>query len=215
MQPYYEESGITIYHGDCREILPFLRRPDVIVTDPPYGINFVHGGGGGAKGPSSVFGGIRVHGDSEPFDPRMLLDKADTVILWGANHYAHLLPPSSGWLVWDKRDGIAQNDQADCEMAWSNQPVAARLKRHYWMGLVRASELREPRVHPTQKPIEIMGWSISQCGNGSQLICDPYMGSGTTLVAAKRRGLECIGIEIEEKYCEIAAKRLSQGVLAF
>lgn len=211
MKPYYEEDGIMIYHGDCREILPTLPKVDLVLTDPPYGIGFMHGVGGGCAARSTVFAKIAVCGDDSPFDPSPWL-KFPAAILWGANHYASRLPDSSCWLVWDKREGMCHNDQADCELAWTSFNSPARLKRHYWNGMLKASEHGEPRVHPTQKPIELMKWCI---GFAEGSILDPFMGSGTTLRAAKDLGRKAIGIEIEEKYCEIAAKRLSQKVFDF
>jgi site-specific DNA-methyltransferase (adenine-specific)/modification methylase len=211
MKPYYDHAGITIYHGDCRE---FVAATMACVTDPPYGIGYMHGEGGGCLAKSTIFADIPIANDDAPFDPAFLLWMQGTLILWGANHYASKLPNSSCWLVWDKRDGMCTNDQADCEMAWTNLESPARLKRHYWNGMLKASERDEPRVHPTQKPVEIMKWCIGFT-DPEETIYDPFMGSGTTLRAAKDLGRRAIGIEIEEKYCEIAAKRLSQEVFQF
>jgi site-specific DNA-methyltransferase (adenine-specific) len=215
MKPYYEEAGITIYHGDCREILPQLGRFDLLLTDPPYGIGFVHSGKGGCLAKSTVFGGVSVIGDDVPFEPAHLLDVADKVVMWGANHYADKLPASSSWLIWDKREGMCENDQADCELAWSNIGGPARLLRHYWNGMLKASEKGVPRVHPTQKPVSLMKWCISRVQIAACSLVDPYAGSGTSLVAAKDLGILATGIELEEKYCEIAANRLRQSVLNF
>jgi len=211
MKPYYSHAGITIYHGDCREILPHVKA-DCVVTDPPYGIG--ERTDRLSKG-RSVLAWNRdyppVHGDDAPFDPTPWL--AWPAILWGANHYASRLPDSATWLVWDKRDGNPSNDNADCEMAWSNVGGPARLFSHHWQGMIRASERREPRQHPTQKPVALMRWCLGFVPDGT--ILDPFMGSGTTLVAAKLEGRRAIGIEIEERYCEIAAKRLAQEVFDF
>lgn len=211
MKPYYEHQGIQIFHGDCREVLPSLGSVELVLTDPPYGIGYIHGVGGGCLARSTNFADVPVRGDSEPFDPTFLLN-ARTAILWGANHYANRLPNSPCWLVWDKREGMCVNDQADCELAWTSLDSPARLKRHYWNGMLKASERGEPRIHPTQKPVELMKWCL---GFADGIILDPFMGSGTTLRAAKDLGRRAIGIEIEEKYCEIAAKRLSQEVFSF
>lgn len=142
------------------------------------------------------------------------------VVLWGANHYADRLPPSPSWLVWDKVDGLESgravgfNDQADVEMAWSNLGGPARLYRHRWMGLLKSSERDQRRLHPTQKPIALMAWIIANWTMPGDLIIEPYMGSGPALRAAKDLGRRAVGIEIEERYCEVAAKRLGQEVLA-
>lgn len=205
MKPYYDHKGITIYHGDCRELLNGLPRNACVVADPPYGMAYQHGrrAGGRALG----FDGESVVGDDTPFDPSPLLSFASAV-LWGANHYASRLPDSRGWLVWDKRGGIAPNDQSDCEMAWTNLIGVARLFHRYWNG----GGISEERWHPTQKPVALMRWCID-FAPAESLILDPFMGSGTTLRAAKDLGRRAIGIEIEERYCEIAAKRLQQEVL--
>lgn len=158
-------EGVILYLCDCREILPTLSKVDALVTDPPYGIAFVHGEGGDGIGGGryvSKFNGVPVTGDDVPFDPRPLLSIAPAVVLFGANHYSDKLPSASKWLVWDKRRGFTRNDFADCEIAWTNIGGVARLISHYWNGMMRDSEKGVPRVHPTQKPIEVMRWVIEQ-----------------------------------------------------
>ncbi len=207
MRPYYEHGGITIYHGDCREILPTLPKVDLVLTDPPYGMAYVHGA---ARGPNaSALNNWAIHGDDAPFDPSLVLS-FPRVILWGANHYADKLPPSAGWLVWDKRCNTVVNDQSDCEMAWTNFMTTARLYYLVWDGFRRGGgEKSKPRVYPAQKPVDLMKWCISRAPETKSVI-DPYCGSGPTLEAAK-----VIGIDIEERACELSAKRLAQEVLAF
>jgi len=210
MKPYYDEDGCTIYHGDCREVLPELSF-DVILSDPPYGIN--HPTNYAERGMSNLApckNYAPVYGDDGGFEPEAFI--GSPCILWGANHYSDKLPPSSGWLVWDKQrpDDL---DQSRCELAWSNFVKGVRLFPFLWNGMMRASyELLE---HPTQKPIALMKWCLQGRWTPSGTVLDPFMGSGTTLRAAKDLGRRAIGIEIEEKYCEIAAKRLSQKVLNF
>lgn len=213
-KPYFQDDAVTIYHGDCREIVPLLGRFDAVITDPPYGIGYVHSGRGGCAARSTRFGGVSVRGDNEPFDPRPWLS-FPSVILWGANHYADLLPRSSGWLVWDKRGGMASNDQSDCELAWTNVITVARLRTQVWNGMITSGEQRGlRRVHPTQKPVELMAWCITLAGD-VQTILDPFAGSGTTGRAAKDLGRKAVLIELEERYCEIAARRMGQEVLPF
>ncbi len=209
MTPYYQDESVTIYHGDCREVLAGLRheRVGLLLTDPPYGIDL--------DTDNSSRGGnrfARIVGDAEPFDPVHLL-AYDRAILFGANHYASRLPDSGSWIVWDKRDGVMQNTNADCELAWTNLGGPARVYRHLWAGFLRDSERGESRVHPTQKPVALMAQLIADHSRPGDLVLDPYMGSGATVIAAKQMSRRAIGIEIEERYCEVAATRCSQGVL--
>lgn len=204
----------TLYLGDCLEILPSLPKVDAVVTDPPYGIGFCHGAGGDGIGGgryASKFNGVRVTGDERPFDPTPLLTLAPVAVLFGANHYAHLLPAASKWLVWDKRCNLTRNDFADCELAWTNLGGVARLKNHYWNGMMRDSEKGVARVHPTQKPVEVMAWAIKEIGD-AETILDPYMGSGTTGVACVQLGRKFLGIEIEPQYFDIACERIRAAV---
>jgi DNA modification methylase len=217
MIPYYQDDAVTIYHGDCREILPTLQKVDLVVTDPPYGIgadknlraNKQHGK---ACAPSKDYGIGKWDNktpDKEIFLNIIALSKFQ--IIWGGNYFS--LSPSPCWLVWDKDNG--DNNYADCELAWTNLEAAVRKFRYRWMGMLQeqAGEKKEIREHPTQKPVPVMKWAITLAPE-SKTILDPFMGSGTTLRAAKDLGRKAIGIELEEKYCEIAAKRMMQEVLA-
>ncbi len=216
MKPYYEHGGITIYHGDCRG-LPLFLDGCAVVSDPPYGNKIgTWYGQGIRRGAYDVPGKNYppIHGNDKPFDPAHWLSWP-FVLLWGAEHYAQRLPEKGRWLVWDKRCGvIPDRNQGDCEFAWCSEPGVSRVFRHIWDGMVKASERGIPRQHPTQKPVELMQWCIGFALPGLTIL-DPYAGSGTTLLAAKNLGRRAIGIEIEEKYCEIAAQRLSQEVLDF
>src|SRR5690606_15437883 len=153
-----------------------------------------------------------IVGDDRPFDPTHLLNIAQTVCLWGANHYSHLLPKASCWLVWDKRDGCNPNPLADCELAWVNRDAPARLFHHRWMGMIRASE-HGPRLHPTQKPVALMRWVLDtlRVPQGATVL-DPYCGAGATGVACVQTGRNFIGIEIDPGYCEIARRRIAEAV---
>lgn len=211
--PYYADSAVTIYLGDSRQLLAagIGADADAVITDPPYGIGYSPAKDNG-KVPKTFIGKNIVVGDDKPFDPAFLLSWP-TVVLFGANHYAHRLPPSSEWVCWDKRDGMDSNDFADCELIWTSRPGTARVWRHRWSGYNRASEHHVRRVHPTQKPVALMRWLISRYSAPGDCVLDPFMGSGTTLRAAKDCGRKAIGIEIDERYCEIAVRRLAQEVL--
>ncbi len=203
MRPYYQESGITIYHGDCREVLPELHSFDLCLTDPPYGLGArMHSGGTWATDPKYD---AMLEWDNALPDSDMLsiLSRAMRSIVWGGNLYA--LPPSRSWLIWKKIPSLPT--MADCEFAWTNFDRPAKC----------FESTRSPdgiHEHPTQKPVSLMNWCLQSADFAKSMI-DPFMGSGSSLVAAKRRAITAVGIDREERYCEIAAKRLAQGVLDF
>jgi DNA modification methylase len=212
MKPYYQDESVTIYNADCRDVLPTLDKVDLVLTDPPYGI-------GEAAGKNKSRGEFAIptdYGndswDEQPVDPVLLAlvrSKGETQIIFGGNYYD--LPPTSCWLIWDKENGAT--DFADAEMAWTNMKSAVRLFKYNWNGMWQGDmKNKEKRQHPTQKPMPVMRWCIEQSKTAGTIL-DPFMGSGTTLRAAKDLGRKAIGIELEEKYCEIAAKRMSQLVM--
>ena len=214
--PYYDAGGITIYHGDCRRIMPLLGRFDLLMADPPYGIGAdamqsKRGGkqGGNARAPSRNYGASDW--DAAPVEEWVMLlarSLCKKQIIFGGNYYK--LPPCKGPLVWDKENG--KNTYADGELAWNNLGIALRIKRHRWHGMLRKGG--EDRHHPTQKPLEVIQWAIMQAGE-VRTILDPWAGSGTTGHAAKNLGMQCVMIEQDERHCETAARRLAQDVLTF
>jgi len=212
-QPYYEDEHVTLYHGDCREILPHLPQVDLVLTDPPYGI-------GEAAGKNKSRGKLAVSKDygNDSWDDKPIqqsvIDSLITqpAVIFGGNYYA--MPPSSCWLVWDKH---ITKDFADCELAWTNLPGAIRKIDYLWNGCMKKRP--EQRFHPTQKPLDVMKWCISQADTKLkrqvQTILDPFAGSGTTLRAAKDMNRRCIGVEQSKEYCDLIVKRMKQQVLAF
>jgi site-specific DNA-methyltransferase (adenine-specific)/modification methylase len=211
MSPYYEHGGIQIFLGDCREVLPTLGAFDLVVTDPPYGIAVTVSDKTARDRPWLAQLGP-IAGDELPFDPAPLLALGISAILWGANHYASRLPDSKGWLAWDKatRNGLDLK-HAEIELAWSNCIARPRAFRHMWSGPYRDSE-RGTRYHPTQKPVALMSWCLALVPE-AKTVLDPYMGSGPVARACKDAGRRYVGIEIDERYAEIAAKRCAQEVL--
>jgi DNA modification methylase len=207
--PFYQDASCTIYNGDCRDILPLIPRFDLLLTDPPYGLGDKwNGGGGGEKSSWSFNPGEAKQWDMETSDAVPAAIKvAEHAIIWGGNYYH--LPPSRCWLLWDKKQPDTWTT-GQAEMAWTtiDRPVRvfrlAQCEAHGQMG---------HKCHPTQKPLSLMQWCLKWVD--AQTILDPFMGSGTTLVAAKLEGRKAVGIEISEKYCEIAANRLRQSVFAF
>lgn len=209
MKPYYEADGITIYHGDCREIVPHLGRFDLLLTDPPYGI-----GKDGQKATTGGHGGRKAYefkGWDQERPPgwlvQMLMESADLHVIWGGNYFADLLPPAMKWFVWDKGQRI---NQSDGELAYTSLGGALRI-----LTLNRVELAADGAEHPTQKPEKLIRWCISQADEVREVrtILDPFAGSGTTGRAAKDLGKQATLIEREERYCEIAARRLSQCVL--
>jgi site-specific DNA-methyltransferase (adenine-specific) len=197
-------GNATLYRGDCMEVLPTLGKVDAVITDPPYGM-----GRDGKPASTSSHGGHKGYEflgwdsgapDAEAF--RLLLAAGDKQIIWGANFYPQHLPPSMGWLVWDKGQRISQSD---CELAFTNMQKALRV-----FTLNRAAINQDGAVHPTQKPLALMLWCIEQAGR-PQTILDPFMGSGTTGVAAVQMGRQFIGIEREPSYFDIACRRIEQA----
>ena len=204
----------TLYLGDCAEILPTLARVDVVITDPPYGINESAGKAKTRTGPGGIGGGkyVRDYGNDDWDKAPISQDLIEAVIaagkhavVFGGNYYR--LPPTSCWLIWDKLNGV--NDFADCEIAWTNLPKAIRRLQFLWNGMLRANKEKRGD-HPTQKPEGVMRWCIEQAGDVLQIL-DPFMGSGTTGVAAAQMGRAFIGIEREEKYFDIACRRIEQA----
>lgn len=190
-----------LYLGDCLEILPQLDKVDAVITDPPYGIG-QDGGAQRTRG-SKRTNGAKIGWDSERpskyvFD---MMEAAGSVrIYWGGNYFSDYLPASMGWLYWEKRMG---GDFSDGELAWTSQHKALRQFSYY-----RKNKGDE---HPTQKPVDLMKWCIEQCKNTPKSILDPFMGSGTTGVAAIQMGRRFIGIEKELTYFDIACKRIEQA----
>lgn len=206
MKPYYSERGIEIYLGDCREILPQLDKVDLVLTDPPYGLGRkLHDGGTWSTNP--IYDAM-TKWDIAPVDNALLLSVVALgghAIVWGGNYFT--LPPSRCWLSWKKINSV--QTMADIELAWTNFDANAR----QFEEIVNSDG---KRGHPTQKPLSLMAWCIAQADRNegaTQTILDPFMGSGTTLRAAKDLGRSAIGIEICEAYCEIAVQRLRQEVL--
>ncbi len=213
MKPYFETDLGKLYCGDSLDYLDIISDADAIIADPPYGIDLNGMSGTYRSKWVNAADEYLIIGDDKPFDPSPWIRFPKT-ILWGGIHFAHKLPSSRAWIVWDKREGTTSDNQADCEIAWTNLKGPARLYSHLWRGLCRRGEenvSRQGRFHPTQKPIALMMFCIEMCKlDPGSLIVDPYMGSGTTLIAAERYGHKYIGIEISEKYCEIAANRIKR-----
>lgn len=195
-------GNAELWHGDCREILPLLPQSDLILTDPPYGI-----GADKKKAHSS----IRDNDDweDENWDNAtppawmfgLMRERAGVLMVWGGNYFADMLPASSGWLCWRKPEAETGFSLADVELCWTSLDFAARTKTY---------PRRDGNDHPTQKPVPVIQWSMSFAPD-AETVCDPYMGSGTTGVAAAYMGKRFVGIERSRKYFEIACERIARA----
>lgn len=220
-KPYYQDDAVTIYHSDCRQILPLLPKVDLVLTDPPYGLGLdmvLHHG----TSEKSIHESSEWNSHIPPAECFDLIHRAsENRIIWGCNYFGSNIP-DRGRMVHDKMLCIEGT-----HLRWSEADLAScsfqnriTIFRYRWNGNVQGRSINwnntgpDARVHPTQKPLALMRWCIEQA-NHPQIVLDPYMGSGTTLRAAKDLGRKAIGIEICEAYCEIAAKRMSQEVFDF
>ena len=207
--PYYEDEAVTIYHGDCREILPTLTF-DVVVTDPPYGIGY---------SPDRYPGSQKfapVVGDTSDDLGGWIANRDEPRVVFGADNFAHRLPAGGTWAVWDKRvmETADRIFGSPFELIWAcgHGSQKRRIYRVLHAAAVNADG-HARRLHPTQKPVTLMRRLIADYFP-TGVIADPFMGAGSTLRAAKDLGRRAVGIEIEERYCEAAVGRLAQEVLA-
>ena len=210
MKPYYSDDAVTIYHGDCRDILPSLPKVDLCLTDPPYGVNLEYKEGY----VDSRVGYNKLIGDVF----RAMLSLTPRIALTPGIRNLWIYPPADWILCWTKPGTMGRSDLGGFN-AW--EPILMYGKRRIWQDLFHAvpgtalgSAFKDGEGHPCPKPVALFRWLAEQLSDCGETILDPFMGSGTTLRAAKDLGRKAIGIEIEERYCEIAAKRMSQSVMA-
>lgn len=189
-------GNATLYLGDCRDILPTLPKVDAVITDPPYGISANKQTLGKGKKTFERGGDW----DDERPDIRWIPGYTRWFCIWGGNYFADMLPPTNDILVWHKlNDG---RSFSECEFAWSNSGKQSRIKSHHWGG--------EDKQHPTQKPLAVMDWCMALFPDAG-VVLDPFMGSGTTGVAAIHAGRSFYGIEREPKYFDIACRRIEDA----
>jgi len=208
MRPYFEDDAVTIYHGDCREILSTLPPADLVLTDPPYGVGYKYGNS--------------YQDDAEGYEPfvlgafQQMRENAPMILITTGMRNLWLYPPADWVLCWAKPGSTRRNGLGGFN-EW--EPVLVYGKRRIYNDfklLPTAPNLsKDTGDHPAPKPIALYRWLVAVGSDNGATILDPFMGSGTTLRAAKDLGRKAIGIEIEERYCEIAAQRMSQMVLAF
>lgn len=228
----WQGGRIVMLRGDCREILPTLHKIDVLVSDPPYGIAYVHSGGGQGRTTDGLGGTIvqqkvaihtrPIFGDDAPFDPAHLFGVAPRILLWGADHFRARLPEGGRFIAWDKSVGVGPHDTfTDCEFAWTNVLATKRnVFRYLWKGFSRtrcALDLcvggSSRRGHVTQKPVALMRWCIEalRCPPDG-VVLDPYAGVGSTGIAAITLGLRFVGIEIDPEHFAAACARIDAAI---
>jgi site-specific DNA-methyltransferase (adenine-specific) len=223
MKPYYEHCGITIFHCDCREILPTLDPVDLVLTDPPYDERTHKGARNGFAGRSAI-----------DFEPLIDLDGLVTALISLSRRWvvafcsvemigAYANAAGEAWVrsgFWRRPNGVPQFSGDRPGQPGEGVAIMHRVGPKRWNGgghhAFWVSNIEQHgRIHPTQKPERLISEMLRQFSDEGETILDPFMGSGTTLRAAKDLGRRAIGIEIEERYCEIAARRLAQEVLPF
>lgn len=203
----------TLYCGDCVDVLPTLGAGHYVITDPPYGMNWdtdstrFSGGSAGSPGINRD----RIIGDDQPFDPAMLLGMFPDCLFWGANHFSQRLPVGKT-LIWLKQQPVSFGAfLSDAEIGWATGGNGVWAFFNPRSIATAVKEGGGKVAHPTQKPVAVMKWCIEQMGSPDSIL-DPYMGSGSTGVAAAYAGRKFVGIEKDERYFEIACKRIEQAV---
>jgi len=205
-----------IYNEDCLEFMKKLPDNyfDLIITDPPYGINIASNGviGGDNLGKAKDYGLCewdKSIPSKEYFDEMKRISKNQ--VIFGGNYMIKFLEPSSCWIVWDKDN---TGNFADCELAWTSFNTAIRKFKHRWNGMLQEQmNWKEKRLHPTQKPVPLGRWILDNYAQEGDKIFDPFTGSGSFIVACKQKGFEYVGCEINKDYVDIANERLKQQTL--
>jgi site-specific DNA-methyltransferase (adenine-specific) len=223
MKPYFDKNGITIYHAQWEDVVSSgafdPRDASLLHSDPPYGVaertkraSAGRGKHSGSRALATANDFPAVVGDDQPYNPAPLLALDRPLVAWGANHYASRLPDSPSWIVWDKREGVLANDNADGEAAWTNLGGPLRIFSHLWAGMLRASE-RGSSLHPTQKPVELSLYVFRQARlSPGDLVFVPHMGSGPDIPAARAMGLRVVACDVEQWCCETAVQRIGETV---
>jgi len=187
------------------------RAQALVLADAPYGVDIVKNNAVGGKNLAPVGFYSPIAGDQTTDTAKRFYSACveygfKDFVLWGGNYFADFLPPKACWVVWDKRGDIASNNFADCELAWTSKDAPARVHKQVWMGMIKERESGK-RLHPTQKPVELMEFCINLFE--ASIVFDGFLGSGTTMVAAHRLGRRCFGIDVDPGYCAVTLERMS------
>ena len=209
MQRLVLALGVEVWLGDCKDIMPKLEGVEACITDPPYGMDWCFTGQGSGKngqgGKESVTKGMKIQGDAEDFDPRHLMDFRH-VVIWGMHHFPQHLRRGSV-LVWPKKYADAYGTfLSDADTAWMNRGCGV-----YLSNVINPASFQAEKCHPTQKPVPLMAWCMDKAKvpEGATVL-DPYMGSGSTIIAAIRTGRKAIGIEKDPEHFKNAVERIKR-----
>jgi hypothetical protein len=193
------------------------KKADMVFTDPPYGIEIVGGNGKVGAGNlaknrvySEVIGDDTTGTARDCYNTCVALGM-DKFIIWGGNYFTDFLPFSTSWIIWDKRGEMNSNNFADGEMAWTNVKSRVRIYKQIWNGMIREGE-HENRVHPTQKPIKVLGDILKDFSGDNETVVDLFLGSGSTLIACEQTNRICYGMELDPKYCDVIRKRYAKFI---
>lgn len=203
-----------IHNIDCLEYMKTLPDNyfDLVITDPPYGINIAKNGTVGGEKLAKVKDYGKCEWDSE-IPSKEIFDQIKRVskhqIIFGGNYFIQYLENSPCWIVWDKDN---TGNFADCELAWTNFSTAVRKFKYRWNGMLQGNMglHKDKREHPTQKPVALGRWLLDNYAKEGDKIFDPFSGSGSFLLACKQKGLDFVGCEVNKKYVEIINKRLRE-----
>lgn len=222
MKPYWQsdDGAIVVYCARYEDVLAAgvvdVPRVALVHDDPPYGVGEQTDRKSRGRGdPEWLKRGARrydfppVAGDDRPFDPSPILALDRPAVIWGGNYHAALLPMSPSWILWDKREDITPDDNADGELAWTNLGGPLRVFRHWWRGALRKTEKEDKHLHPTQKPIALCSYVYQRARlKPGDLVFVPHGGSGPDLPACRAAGLRLIWCDVERWCCDTAIARL-------
>lgn len=187
------------------------QKADMVFTDPPYGISIVGDNGKvGAENlaKNKVYSKVIADDTTKTAEKAYIILKnySNKLVIWGGNYFVNFLDFSDGWIIWDKRGDMNSNNFADGEMAWCSFHTPVRIYKQIWNGMIREGE-HEDRVHPTQKPIKMLGDILKDFTESNESILDVFGGSGSTLIACEQLGRKCYMMELDPKYCDVIRKR--------
>ena len=212
--------GDATKYEDIEQLLG-TDRVNLVLTDPPYGIRIVNPKSGQIGGKSKRYPPVIGDTDSDMFTEsyHLLRRIAPYMIIWGGQNFTRTLPPSCGWLFWDKEKNTDKLSFGDGELAWTNVSTRIRKYSHKWNGFIQSGNISlNERVHPTQKPVELHAQILNDFSKPDDVILDCFGGSGTTLVASEITGRTCLMMEISPEYCDIIINRylkLTEGAINF